>query len=316
MTRLAVLADVHGNLPALEAVLADAHVREADHYIVAGDLVTGGPQPMETLRLLRSLDARMIRGNTDNYLLALKNGSASDSMRTAAQWALTRWSYRHIPVADLDFIAALPEERAIALPGAPAIRVTHGAPGSTSRIIFPDRDAERMALFYRNALLPEGTLPTPLAAELESFSELVLLCGHSHISWQQMEGGTLAVNPGAVDGGLEGDALAHYALLTWRDDSWQAEQCSVPYDLARSRAAFRDTGLLAEGGALARAFLLSSETGENVGYFLVLYAYRLAADAGFLNCDAVPDDIWERTAATFDWARWEQLAQERSAIAG
>ncbi len=134
--RAAALADVHGNLPALEAVLADARAQGVDRFIVAGDLVTGGPQPAETMRLLRSLDAWMIRGNTDNYLLALDDGSASIGMRTAAQWALTRWSYRHTPRTALDFIAALPEECVVDLPGAAPIRAVHGAPGSVSRFLF------------------------------------------------------------------------------------------------------------------------------------------------------------------------------------
>ncbi len=310
--RTAALADVHGNLPALEAVVADARAQGVDRFIIAGDLVAGGPQPAETMRLLQSLDARIIRGNTDNYVLALDDGRASAGMRTAAQWALTRWSHRHTPAAALDFIAALPEECVVDLPGAAAFLVVHGAPGSVSRILFPDRDPAKMAILQRNMQLsPDATSPS-LAAELATIAEPVLLCGHSHVSWQQTVDGKLAVNPGAVDGNLEGDALAHYALLTWRDGGWQVELRGVPYDLARSRAAFRESGLLDEGGALARAFLLSGETGENVGYFLVLYAYRLAAEAGFPACDVVPDDIWEQAAATFDWTRWEQLARERA----
>jgi predicted phosphodiesterase len=61
--RLAVLADTHGNLPALEAVLADARQQGVDGIIVAGDLTTGGPHQLETINLLRSLGSWMIRGN-------------------------------------------------------------------------------------------------------------------------------------------------------------------------------------------------------------------------------------------------------------
>ncbi len=62
--RLAVLSDIHDNLPALEAELADVQQYEADGFIIAGDL-TGGPQTMETLRMLRSLGTWIIRGNDD-----------------------------------------------------------------------------------------------------------------------------------------------------------------------------------------------------------------------------------------------------------
>ena len=207
------------------------------------------------------------------------------------------------PTHCLGFHRRPARECVVDLPGAAPIRAVHGAPGSVSRFLFPDLKPDRMAHFYRAASLPADRRPTPLAAELAVIVEPLLICGHSHISWQQAIDGKLAVNPGAVDNGLEGDALAHYALLTWRDGGWQGELRGVPYDLARSRAAFRESGLIEEGGPLARAFLLSSETGENVGYFLVLYAYRLAAEAGFPACEVVPHDIWEQAAATFDWAR-------------
>ena len=203
----------------------------------------------------------------------------------------------------------MPEERVIALPGVAAIRAVHGAPGSSSRFLFPDRQPDRMAHFYRCAMLAPIRPPTPLSTELAAVAEPLLLCGHSHISWQQAVDGKLAVNPGAVDGGLEGDALAHYALLTWRGDGWLVELRGIPYDLARSRAAFRETGLLDEGGPLARAFLLSGETGENVGYFLVLHACRLAAQAGCPANDVVPDEIWEQATRSFDWERWPRVPQ-------
>lgn len=315
MTRLAVLADVHGNLPALEAVLADARAQGADRCIVAGDLVTGGPQPVETLRLLRSIDARVIRGNTDDYLLELEDGSAPAEMRTAAQWALTRWSYSRLDRETLAFIASLPVEQVVTLPDAGPFRVVHGAPGCTSRFLFPDLQPDRMAHFYRGAFLAADQRPTPLAVELADVAEPMLICGHSHISWQQAVDGKLAINPGAVDGGLEGDALAHYAVLTLSDGVWQVELRGIRYDLARSRDAFRESGLLDEGGPLARAFLLSGETGENVGYFLVVSAYRLAADAGLSKVDVVPDDIWKQAAVTFGWAHWERLARERTGFA-
>jgi len=177
VVRLAVLADVHGNLPALEAVLADVQQHSVDGIIVAGDLVGGGPQ----------------------------------------------------------------------------------------------------------------------------IAEPVLVCGHTHIPWKQEHDGRLAFNPGAVGGPLNGDVRAQYALLTWQDDHWQVEHQAVPYDLDRIRAAFRESGLLAEGGAFAQACLLAIETGQNVAGHFVSYVYGLAAEAGFDDCDVVPDAIWDRAVATFDW---------------
>jgi hypothetical protein len=112
-----------------------------------------------------------------------------------------------------------------------------------------------------------------------------------------------------VCGSLNGDVRAHYALLAWQDGHWQAEHQAVAYDLRRIRGAFRESGLLEEGGALARAFLLSIETGQNVAEDFVSYAYGLAAKAGIEDCDVVPDAIWEQAASTFDWHKFAANVQ-------
>ena len=280
--RLAVLADTHGNLPALEAVLADIQRHSADRIIVAGDLV-GGPKPVETIRLLRSLGSRMIRGNSDTGFVRYATGEAPAAWRASLQYALLRWGVRHLDNDTLDFIKSLPEQRVVALPGAVAIRVVHGSPRNPSESIFPDQD------------------PAVLDLALAQTTEPVLVCGHTHISWVQERGDRLALNPGAVCGSLNGDVRAQYALLIWRGDRWHVEHQAVPYDLSRIHADFVEIGLLEEGGALARSFLLSIEIGQNVGDDFLSHAYGLAAEAGFKNCTIVPDDIWEHAAETFDW---------------
>ena len=81
------------------------------------------------------------------------------------------------------------------------------------------------------------------------------LCADTHIPWKLERGGRLAPNPGAVCGPLNGDVRAQYALLIWYNDHWRVKHYAVPYDPERIRAAFRESGLLEEGGVLANAFL-------------------------------------------------------------
>ncbi len=281
--RLAVLADIHGNLPALEAVLEDLRHCEPDGILVAGDLAEGCPQPNEVVRLLRSRRHWMIRGNGDTRLLRYDAGEGPAAWRTHLQWALVRWSHRHMDQDTLAFIRSLPEQRIVDIAGMAPIRVVHGSPRNPSELIFPDQD------------------PLALDLALAQVPEPVLICGHTHIPWQVEQNGRLALNPGAVCGPLNGFVGAQYALLTWQGDRWQAEQRAIRYDLGRLRAVLRETGLLEEGGALMRAFLLSMETGRNIGEDFVVHAYRLAAEAGFEGCDVVPDAVWERAAVTFDW---------------
>jgi putative phosphoesterase len=276
------MSDVHGNLPALEAVLTDLNQYEVDGIIVAGDLA-GGPQTVEVIRLLRSFGSLMIRGNSDRDLVRYDAGEMPAHCRTCRQFAQLRWIHRHVDRETLDFIKSLPEQRVVEMAGTAALRVVHGSPRDPLERIFPHRD------------------PSTLDLALAQTSEPVLVCGHTHVPWKVERDGKLALNPGAVCRPLNGEVGAQYALLTWRGARWQVRHLTIPYDLEKTRAAYRESGLLEQGGAWARAVLLDIETGRNAFKDFFSYAYRLAAEAGFQDCDVVPDDIWEHATATFDW---------------
>jgi predicted phosphodiesterase len=301
---LAVLSDVHGNLPALEAVLADLKPLGVDGIIAAGDY-GGGPQPQETIDRLRGLGAWMIRGNSEGYCLALAAGTAPAAWWTSRQFATTRWSCQRLDPETLALLATLPEQRVVALAGTAPIRVVHGSPRSVTEHLYPHRDPATLALFRQAGQLAPEAEPTPLAVPLAGVEEPVVVCGHSHIPWQVQEGGRLVLNPGAVGGPTSGDPRAQYALLTWREGRWVARLRAVAYDLGQIRSAYRTSGLLAAGGAFARACLLGIETGQNVPGRFVDLVHRLARDASLEVIDGpVPEEIWDRAVATFPWDRY------------
>ncbi|MBN1285258.1 MAG: metallophosphoesterase family protein [Anaerolineae bacterium] len=295
--RLAVLADVHGNIPALRAVVDDMARRGVDGVVVAGDM-THGPHPVETINLLRSLGSRMICGNGDLDMVRFDAGDGPEAWWTHRQYALRRWEHRRFDRETLAFLKSLPEQLVVALPGAAPIRVVHGSPRSPFESIFPGSN---------------------VAEALAQVDEPVLVCGHTHVPWKYVRGERLALNPGAVCGALNGDASAQYALLDWgrEDGRWHVEHRSVPYDLGLIRAAFRDSGLLEAGGPLARACLLNIETARNIVRDFFSYAHELAARAGFDGCAVIPDDIWEEAAATWNWdeVAWgDQATRELSML--
>jgi putative phosphoesterase len=294
--RLAVLADIHGNLPALEATLADADHRGFDHLVIAGDF-TGGPWPNAITDLLRTRDAVMIRGNNEDYLLAFANGTAPEEWQNRAQWASIRCSCDLTDRSIIDFAAGLPEQRIIDLDGKPPIRLVHGSPQNISDGIYPDRD------------------PKKLDGLLHLVKEPVLICGHTHRPWSEEHHDTLAFNPGSAGLSCNGDPRAHYALLFWEEDRWQVEHCAVPYDTSLVRAAYVDTGLLEKGGGFSRASLLCVETGQPVALHLVLHARAIAEKAELKNCHILPDDLWAEAVSTFDWDSYlkqKALKQRRS----
>jgi len=124
--RLAILADIHAHLPALEAVFADTRQNRVEGFIVAGDHINGGPHPNETMGMLRSLEnCWMIRGNTDDYLVKFADGTAPAGLRMSHQWAATRWSYQHLEKDHLNFVAALPAQAVVRWRDTAPIRNAH-----------------------------------------------------------------------------------------------------------------------------------------------------------------------------------------------
>ena len=104
MERIAVLADIHGVLPALEAVLAEPDVRSADVVVLAGDLA-GGPQPVETLDLLLGLGDRAVwvRGNAERELVAMARGEVRETPDEVSPWAAAQ-----LRAEQVELLATLP----------------------------------------------------------------------------------------------------------------------------------------------------------------------------------------------------------------
>ena len=299
--RLAVLADIHDNLPALEAVVEDLCLLDVDGVIGAGDYLMRGPFPQETVDLLRSLDAWLIRGNTDGYVLDCAAGQAPEAWYASEQWAALRWTCRHVDEETLEYVGSLPEQTTVHFDDAEPIRIVHGRPDEPMGRLIPSGDAEALHWFERAGFLEGDTARSRLAEELDGVGEAVVVCGHTHIPWFQEEGGRLVLNPGAVSGSLNEDPRAHYALLTWTDEGWRAEHRAVAYDVGRLATAFWETGYLDAGGAMARLFLLTVETGKNlVGPFFA-HVDRVARQSGHDTWSVAPDPVWHRAAATFSW---------------
>lgn len=281
--RIAVLSDVHGNLPALEAVLEDLKTQTPDGLIVAGDFV-GGPHPDQTVELLQSLKPNwMILGNSDINILRYIDNQVPQAYRTAKQFALLRWGSTHISSESLAFLRRLPQQLVVALDGMAAIRVVHGSLDDPYDGYDPEFEPEK----FEN--------------DLHHLEEMVLICGHTHCPWIVEKKNKLVINPGSVAGPLNGYVGTQYALLSWANGHWNAQLRALPYDLSRIRTDFLESGLLDSGGMLARCFLRSIEIGEDVSRRFLQYAFMLAEQAGYSNCSFIPDEIWKKAEASYDW---------------
>jgi len=193
--RIAALYDIHGNLPALEAVLRQVEQVVPDVVVIGGDVVPG-PMPSECLSLLRGvpLPMRYIMGNGDREVLAARRGSVSAAIPEAFRDVI-RWNADALSDDDAAFMSGWPK----------ALRLDTGDPGGT--ILFchatPDSDTP---IFTRET--PEDRLG-PL---FEAVDAGVIVCGHTHMQFDRMVGDRRVVNAGSV-GMPFGDPGAYWLLL-------------------------------------------------------------------------------------------------------
>ena len=205
----ALLYDVHGNLPALEAVLADAGA--VDRVVLGGDYALFGGWPRETVDRLRALEAALwIRGNGERWTDA--PGDAPDNPVVQGAIAACGEALGDALVADL---AALP---ATAARGGTLI--CHGSPVSDVRSFLPEPGDDEAAL-------------------LAGVSAQRLVFGHTHLPFRRRSGDVELVNPGSVGMPFDGDPRAAYALV---HDDGTVEHRRVEYDHAASAARVRELG--------------------------------------------------------------------------
>lgn len=218
---LAALYDIHGNLPALEAVLAVLDGGRGDapmaDIVVGGDLVSG-PMPRETLDRLLALGdrARFIRGNCDRLVVDAFDGRPLSHLpaevRASFEWTAAQLDARH-----RDFLAALSTTLVTEVRGLGAVCFCHATPRSDEEIITVRTPAER------------------LRAVLGGVSEGVVVCGHTHMQFDRRVGGVRLVNAGSV-GMPFGAPGAHWLRL-----GPDVEALHTRYDLERCAESVRAT---------------------------------------------------------------------------
>jgi diadenosine tetraphosphatase ApaH/serine/threonine PP2A family protein phosphatase len=205
----ALVYDVHGNLPALEAVLADAG--DVDRFVLGGDYALFGGWPAETVARLRTLpNALWIRGNGERW--TAHPDDAPDNPIVPGAIEAARAALGPQIVEDL---AALP---ATARHGDTLI--CHGSPGSDVRSFLPEPAGDEAGL-------------------LEGVSAARLIFGHTHLPFRRVAGGIELVNPGSVGMPFDGDPRAAYAVL---HDDGSIEHRRVEYDHEASAARVRSLG--------------------------------------------------------------------------
>lgn len=244
---IGVISDIHGNLPALEAVLADLTRRGITDIVNLGDHASGPLWPRETVALLMQQPWIQISGNHDRQVVR-------DDPATHA--ASDRYAFAQLSDDQKAWLRARP---ATAVHPA-GILLCHGTPSSDIEFLLDEVAHERFRLMQ----------PTQIAERLGTHPQRVACCGHSHTPRAVRVGERLIVNPGSVgqpaflDTGPPlyrcevGSAHARYALLDQREGHWSVEHISIEYDWERSAKRAEENDAPAAAHALRTGFSLQS----------------------------------------------------------
>lgn len=197
--KAAFISDIHGNAFALEAVLEDIAKKQIDQIYVLGDLCFRGPNPKQALDLIRSLNANVIKGNADEWVVrGIQKGEVPDEALNVMKKE-REWTVAHLDSADIDYLQNLPQTLQLNLNGT-AILAFHATPNSLFDIIRPDTDdvhlekrlmAENMADFY--------------------------IYGHIHLPYIRFLNGKTVLNIGSVGLPFDGQAKASYGIVEAED---------------------------------------------------------------------------------------------------
>ncbi len=226
MIRIAAFGDVHGNLVALQAVLADMERLGVDARVCLGDLAFRGPRPAECVALVRSLGVPCVHGNTDLMLLFAAGdrfgaGVPEDCRAPAAAGPWLRWHLDRLPASEMEYLRGLPFAYRMEADGQRLLFV-HATPQDCTSTLGP------------------GDAPEEVEARLQGLHADWLVMGHIHRAFAFRQGGVQLVNAGAVGFSLDGDPRAAYALLDVARGDITLRR--VTYDVERALADVDATG--------------------------------------------------------------------------
>lgn len=233
--RVGIIADIHGNLVALDTVLAELESEAVDRLVCLGDVAALGPQPAEVVAWLRGAGCPSVLGNTDAWLLEEPPRPTDPSEEAMA--GISRWCADRLSGEDLDYLRACPPTMRVRLGEEDAgMLCFHGSPRSHDEVI--------------SATTPDGELSEMLSGHRAS----VFAGGHTHVQLFRRHGDASVLNPGSV--GLPGVGpgtpdlpvnrrvrWAEYAVLEAGGGRLGVELRRVPLDLDRTLEAARASGM-------------------------------------------------------------------------
>jgi predicted phosphodiesterase len=246
--RLAFLGDIHGNLPALEAALADVEGQSPDTVYLLGDLVNRCPWNNEVMALLADREWPSVQGNHDLVVGDLNTAACREPFKRRDHFPLIYWTWEGLRPAYHEKLRTLPPDLVVELDSAPPIHLFHGVPGDSFVGVYPE------------------TSEAEIAEMFAPFDEPLIVCAHTHRPLDRTAGGKRVINGGSVGLPYNSDPRAQYLILnleqTADGPAWQPDFRQVDYDRSHVPAAFQRSGMLDHAGPLAELYMRTVLTGE------------------------------------------------------
>ena len=224
--KITILSDIHGNYPALTAVLRHARARQAAGTILnLGDSIGYGPNPNEVVRWMQGEHIINILGNYDKKVLSKAHQNSNwESVNTPDKRTMFAWTCHALKKNSRKYLKTLPEQRELQIAGK-RVLMTHGSPASNTEHLKPDTPNKRFEKLADRA------------------DTDIILCGHSHQAFVKGFRKALFINPGSVGRPDDGDPRASYAILEIHKGKATIRHFRVPYDIMATVHALRQTGL-------------------------------------------------------------------------
>jgi putative phosphoesterase len=237
MKTIAVFGDIHGNLPALKAVLDDMESRGYDQRYCLGDLVGYGTNPNEVIDIIREQRIPTISGNYDDGV-----GRNSDDCGCAYKTKQARelgnrsiaWTNRNTSEQNKYFLRSLPFSQTIDLEGL-RILLVHGSPRKVNEYLYEDRPERSVERLFENSDVD------------------VIICGHTHLPYhRKLSNGKQIINAGSVGKPKDGDPRAGYIVVSVEDQELIVEFIRVTYDVEKAAKAIELSEMPTEFAELLR----------------------------------------------------------------
>jgi predicted phosphodiesterase len=232
--RVAIFSDVHGNLTALEAVLADIQTQAPDILYCAGDLCLGGARPSACLQLLRQVEnLSCIYGNTDEKIskqpLLSRDIEVERQARDEDIDSIEDWTRAQLTERERAWLRELPFHRRVSPTPNPRddIFIVHANPRDVHQHIYPPEEQQKA--IYNEIKQPDDD--ATLSHLLNDLEAGIMAFGHLHIPNIRHWSGLTLANISSVSQPIDGDPRAKYGLFTWEKGRWTITHHYIAYDI-------------------------------------------------------------------------------------